>query len=336
MQATLRSAFKRLQIGSSSAMASTSSTTMPRRSLATVVSSSYDAPSIQPQRPTSPSSTVATSPLNAATVSKKKKKSPYVVPPKVPRPPAPRYSKHSSRVKGRSPLKVRKSLNPTPDGVEFAEQGEVKIYLPSVFIRLVRNTGAHADDPYTATFRTDLRLSKPDVSNYLRNVYGLTITSLRTINYLSKMKRNPIGGGYSRAGGTKNYKKVIVTMNEPFWYPEERSRAWLNEHFERDQMEQMRDRKMLKIGDGQKYGVSSPRYRGASRSQEELEKLKKLVDEGGANTEDLETPGDGRSADRLPMGLKIRKNVMKSREERKSDKTSLVEQEMERLRAAGW
>ncbi|KDE06046.1 hypothetical protein MVLG_03600 [Microbotryum lychnidis-dioicae p1A1 Lamole] len=324
MQATLRTAFKRLQISSSSATASTSSTTMimPRcRSLATVVSSSYDAP---------------TTVLNTATVSKKKNKNPYVVPPKVRQPPAPRYSKHSSRVKGRTPFKVRKSLNPIRDGVEFAEQGEVKIYLPSVFVRLVRNTGVHANDPYTATFRTDLRLSKPDISNYLRNVYGLTITSLRTINYLSKMKRNPIGGGYSRGGGAKNYKKVIVTMTEPFWYPEERSRTWLNEHFERDRMEAMRDRKMLQIGDGQRYGVSSPRYRGASRSKAELEKLKKLVDEGGANAEDLETPGDGRSADRLPTGLKIRKNVMKSREERKSDKASLVEQEMERLRAAGW
>lgn len=332
MQTTLRAAFRRFNISSTSGIASTS-----RRSLATVVGSSYDPPT------TSQSSTSSfaalqgdktTTTTNGRTSPRSKSKNPYVVPARVPRPPAPRYSKHSSRIKGRSPFKVRKSLSPVKEDVEFSEQGEIKIYLPSVFMRLVRNAGPHKKDPYTATFRTDLRLSKPDISNYLRNIYGLTITSLRTINYISKMKRNPIGGGYSRTGGTKNYKKVIVTMTEPFWYPEERNRAWLNEHFERDRMEEMRDRKMLKIGDGQKYGVSSPRYRGAAKSAEQIEQLKQIALQGGAKN--LDTPGDGRTADRKPSGLRMRKNVMRSREEKKAQKLSLVEQEMNRLRAAGW
>ncbi|KWU42087.1 hypothetical protein RHOSPDRAFT_7418, partial [Rhodotorula sp. JG-1b] len=94
-----------------------------------------------------------------------------------------------------------------------------RVYLPSVFMRLVRNTQQYKDDPYTATFRTSLQLTKPDIANYLKNVYGLEITSIRTLNYLSALKRNPIGGGKSRSGGTKNYKKVLVTMKDPFWYP---------------------------------------------------------------------------------------------------------------------
>ncbi|GAA6007269.1 hypothetical protein JCM11491_003068 [Sporobolomyces phaffii] len=254
---------------------------------------------------------------------------------------APRFSKHSSRVTGRSARKPRKATSPTAlkvDGnlgeYEPATAGEIKVFLPSVFVRLVRNSGEHRDDPYTATFRTSLQLTKPDVSNYLKNVYGLHITSIRTINYLSKLKRNPIGGGYSRAGGTKNYKKVVVTMTEPFWFPEERSRAWCNEHFERDRMEEMRDRKMLKIGDGQKYGVGAQRYRGAHKSKAEKERLKAVNQDGG---HDVNTKIEGdQVALRRPTGLKKRKNVMRSREEAVTDRREAIEREMEKLREAGW
>ncbi|KAK4058095.1 hypothetical protein OIO90_000834 [Microbotryomycetes sp. JL221] len=268
----------------------------------------------------------------------KRKTNAFVVPPPStePRPKAPRYSKNSSRVKGRTPNRPRKMLNQTAldsEGVngqfQPSEQGEIKIYLPSVFMRLVRNTGVHKDDPYTATFRTDLRLTKPDISNYLKNVYGLGITSMRTMNYLSKMKRNPIGGGYSRSGGTKSYKKVLVGLTEPFWYPQERSREWCNEHFERDRMEELRDRKMLKIGDGRKQGVSAQRYRGAHKSRAEIERLAKIAEEGGADL----TKTDGSPSDlKRPMGLRKSKNVIRSRAERQSEYQTKIEQEMERLR----
>ncbi|KAM0793173.1 hypothetical protein ACM66B_000646 [Microbotryomycetes sp. NB124-2] len=261
-------------------------------------------------------------------------------PPSEPRPKAPRYSKNSSRVKGRSANRPRKMLNPTeldPAGVAGqplpSSQGDIKIYLPSVFMRLVRNTDKYKNDPYTATFRTDLRLSKPDISNYLKNVYGLDVTSLRTMNYLSKLKRNNIGGGFTRSTGTKNYKKVLVGLKEPFWYPEERSREWCNEHFERDRMEELRDRKMLKIGDGRKHGVSAQRYRGAHKSKAEVERLAKISEQGGADL----TKTDGAPSDlKRPMGLRMRKNVIRSRAERKLDYQTKVEQEMERLRLDGW
>jgi ribosomal protein L23 len=245
---------------------------------------------------------------------------------------ADKISIHSSKIKGRGPQKPRKALNDD----QTALAGEVKIFLPSVFMRLVRNSGAHAGDPYTATFRTDLRLNKPDISNYLKNVYGLSITSLRTINYLSAVRRNPIGGGYSRKGATKNYKKVMVTMEQPFWYPTERSREWCNEHFERDRMEEMRDRKMLKIGDGQKYGVSSPRYRGASKPREQIERLAELVNQGGLSKDAVALAGDGNSVQRRPAGLKMKKNVLRSREERVRETKSSLDIRIEQLKADGW
>lgn len=257
----------------------------------------------------------------------------FIVPSKPPRAPVKRYGAKSSRVRasGRSPSQAPNYLREESDRTKLV--GEVKIYLPSVFMRLVRNTAEHAGDPYTATFRTDLRLTKPDIANYLKNIYGLAVTSLRTINYLSAVKRNPVGGGYSRTGGTKNYKKVMVTMQEPFWYPEERSREWCNEHFERDRMEELRDRKMLRIGDGNKYGVSSPRYRGAGKSKVEIERLTNLVLTGGT---DIAARSDGKASERRPSGLKMRKNVMARRAEKAGELRSSVQDKMEQLREQGY
>lgn len=300
------------------------------RALATVVDSSYSDPT-----------TIRTRGRRQPASAAKSVKNPYIVSAPVERPKAPRYSKHSSRITGRTPNRPRKALSLTPlaeDGVdgsgyEPATGGEIKIFLPSVYMRLVRNTGEHAKDPYTATFRTDLRLTKPDISNYLKNVYNLGITSIRTMNYMSPVKRNPIGGGYSRTGGTKNYKKVVVGLTEPFWYPEERGREWCNEHFERDRMEELRDRKMLKIGDGQKYGVQSSRYRGARKSAAEIARLEAIIAKGGAEVEAT----DGiPSAQRRPAGLKKKKNVMRSREEKITQGRTRVEDEIARLREAGW
>jgi ribosomal protein L23 len=282
---------------------------------------------------------------------KTKSKNPYVVPFPTPREKVPRYSHKSSRVRGRTPTRVRKSLSATPlakdaDGVDVAGTyepsavGEVELMLPSVFVRLVRNTGGHADDPYTATFRTDLRLTKPDISNYLKNIYGLAITSIRTINYLSALKRSPIGGGYSRAGGTKNYKKVLVTLTEPFWYPEERGRAWCNDHFSRDKMEELRDTRMVRIGDGQKYGVSSNRYRGAGKPRKEIERLKeaqkKVSEEEGEGQSEEILAERGMSSMKRPQGTRMKKNVLRDMAEKRSEGKTKIETEMDRLREAGY
>lgn len=309
---------------------------MPRsRGLATqVVDSPFDPPSVQ-RAPDAPRAAGAQAvadlsvPLpDSRTVHLPKRSSSDA---DVPRTKAPRYSRHSSRVKGRTPNKQPKATAPGEAG---AVHGDVRVYLPSVFMRLVRNQAEYRDDPYTATFRTSLQLTKPDIANYLKNVYGLEVTSIRTLNYLSALKRNPIGGGKSRTGGTKNYKKVLVTMREPFWYPEERSRAWLNEHFERDRTEEMRDRKMLKIGDGNKYKVGSYRYRGA-RFASRREELKESVKADKKVDLDAVVHGD-QVADKRATGLKRKRNVMRSREEQVVAHRAALEREMDRLREAGW
>lgn len=131
----------------------------------------------------------------------------------------------------------------------------------------------------------------------------------------------------------KNYKKVLVGLSEPFWYPAERSNAWANDHFQRDGMEEMRDRKMLRIGDGGKYGVGSPRYRGAHKSRAEIERLSAAVAAGGV---DSEAPGDGKTALKKPFGLRKKTNVVRSRAERLSDENAKLDKEVARLRGEGW
>lgn len=334
----LRTAARLVARASGAPVASTS------RAFAThVVESPFEAPSF----PKASSRQATTSPKN-----------PYIVPAPVERPKAPRHSSKSSRVRGRTPNRVRKSISETPLAEDTVDEngkvvkadrkhapstvGQVEIFLPSVFVRLVRNTGQHANDPYTATFRTDLRLTKPDISNYLKNIYDLSITSIRTINYLSPMKRSPIGGGYSRGGGTKNYKKVLVTLTEPFWYPEERGREWCNDHFSREKMESLRDKRMLRIGDGQKYGVSSNRYRGAGKLRKEVDRLREAhvrvseEIEKGETSESVDEADKGMSSMRKPEGLRMKKNVMRSREEKVGEAKTKVEKEMDRLRTAGW
>lgn len=327
MQRALRS----LILGASNAARSTTTaraTPAATRTLATqVVDSPFDPPTTRLQPPRRASTVDLAYPLpDSRSVHLPKDPTPIKK--------APRYSKHSSRVKGRTPPKPPKAVASGPEG---ATHGDVRVYLPSVFMRLVRNTQQYKDDPYTATFRTSLQLTKPDIANYLKNVYGLEITSIRTLNYLSALKRNPIGGGKSRSGGTKNYKKVLVTMKDPFWYPAERTRAWLNEHFERDRTEEMRDRKMLKIGDGNKYKVGSFRYRGARFSARRAELRAAATGEGSADATELDKPVAGDVvADKRATGLKRKRNVMRSREERVVEQRSMLEREMDRLRAAGW
>ncbi|BGP21435.1 hypothetical protein JCM10295v2_000310 [Rhodotorula toruloides] len=241
--------------------------------------------------------------------------------------PAPRYSRHSSRIRGRGVQRRPKYIEE-----KTRDDAQVDLYLPSVFIRLVRNTEEYADDPFTATFRTSLQLTKPDVVDYLRNIYGLEVTSIRTMNYLGPLKR-AAGGGTVRES-QKTYKKVLVTLKEPFWYPEEPTRGWLNEHFERDRMEELRDRKMLELGGEKGWGRQSHRYRGADKPMEEQERAR-LASINGGHDVDYREPGDNVS-ERKPTGLKRRKNVKRAMGEKLDAKINTIEEQVERLRQSGW
>lgn len=139
----------------------------------------------------------------------------------------PQVKKRPHRERGPNPgLGARVPKAPSP---ELSQQ----VWLPNLKIVLCRNGPAHQDDPYTATFRVPMALSKPDIVSFLTQVYGLEITGIRTLIYRGEVIKMPHPGYTSRKGPFRSpgYKKAIVQMTKPFWYPEAPSKEWLEDTY---------------------------------------------------------------------------------------------------------
>ncbi len=126
-----------------------------------------------------------------------------------------------------------------------------KVYLPNILFRMVPNytPPGKAYNPYEATFRVPQSVTKTDVRGYLFSMYGLRVTYIRTDNYfapIERQHRRPKG----RAKSYKTYKRVVVGLEDPFYFPhmpedmnlEQRKahREWLEEKFNIDQVENER------------------------------------------------------------------------------------------------
>ena len=87
--------------------------------------------------------------------------------------------------------------------------------------------------------------------------------------------------------------------------------------------------------------MSSNRYRGAGKLRKEVDRLREAhvrVSEEveGDAKEWVDEVDKGKSSMRKPEGLRMKKNVMRSREEKVGEAKTKVEKEMDRLREAGW
>jgi large subunit ribosomal protein L23 len=105
--------------------------------------------------------------------------------------------------------------------------------LPTETVRLVRNfvpKGGKAD-PWKASFRLPLDMSKHALVNYLRSIYGLHVTWVRTQVYRSQISRSRVGRGKT-AKGQRTWKKAEVGLLEPFVFPE------LTQQFRRESLMQ--------------------------------------------------------------------------------------------------
>lgn len=141
--------------------------------------------------------------------------------------PGAKVSKRPHRERPPNPgLGARVPRAPVPDVSQ-------PVYLPNFKIVLCRNGPAHADDPYTATFRVPMSLTKPDIVSFLTQAYGLSITGIRTLIYRGEVVKMFHPGLSRRKGpGRKpGYKKAIIQMTQPFWYPERPSEDWLEQKF---------------------------------------------------------------------------------------------------------
>lgn len=134
-----------------------------------------------------------------------------------------------------------------------------KIYLPNVIFRMVRNFTPPGKpyNPYEATFRVSQSITKTDIRSYLASVYGVNTTYIRTDNYLSPWKRTVAAGSGGWERSRKVYKRAVVGLVDPFYYPqamEDMTRAeredrqrWLNEQFFIQSLKDMRTWELLRV-----------------------------------------------------------------------------------------
>ena len=130
-----------------------------------------------------------------------------------------------------------------------------KVYLPNVIFRMVRNFTPPGKpyNPYEATFRVSQSVTKTDIRSYLAAVYGVKTTYIRTDIYLSPYRRTLTGWAKKR----KEYKRAVVGLVEPFYYPQaiedmprlerEKRQKWLEESFFIKQINEMKAWEFLRM-----------------------------------------------------------------------------------------
>ncbi|KAG7093565.1 hypothetical protein E1B28_007235 [Marasmius oreades] len=125
-----------------------------------------------------------------------------------------RLSAKRSRIRGIRTVKR--------DDKEVVEVVGQPIYLPNMIFRLVRNHTLEGQDynPYEATFRIPLSVTKNDVRSYLFSAYGVKTTYVRTdIRYgkhHSTINRPSPLHPFRRLAA---YKRAVVGLVDPFYYP---------------------------------------------------------------------------------------------------------------------
>ncbi|RPD64090.1 hypothetical protein L226DRAFT_533401 [Lentinus tigrinus ALCF2SS1-7] len=106
------------------------------------------------------------------------------------------------------------------DGEKEMQVVGQKVYLPNVIFKMVRNHTpfGQAYNPYEATFRVPQSVTKTDIRSYLLAVYGVQTTYIRTDNYQSPLRKGR--GRPASALPDRTYKRAVVGLVEPFYYPQ--------------------------------------------------------------------------------------------------------------------
>ena len=141
------------------------------------------------------------------------------------------------------------------DGTTETQVVGQKVYLPNIIFRMVRNFTPPGKpyNPYEATFRISQSVTKTDIRSYLATVYGVQTTYIRTDNYLSPYRRTHAGWVKKR----KEYKRAVVGLVEPFYYPQaiedmpqverEQRQKWLESSFVIKRTQEMKAWELLRI-----------------------------------------------------------------------------------------
>ncbi|KAJ8520322.1 hypothetical protein ONZ45_g2858 [Pleurotus djamor] len=182
-------------------------------------------------------------------------------------------------------------------GKKLTEVVGQKIYLPNIIFRLVRNQTPPGKpyNPFEATFRVPLSITKTDIRSYLLSVYGVKTTYIRTDVYRSPLYRTATGAYKTKS--FKTFKRAVVGLVDPFYYPlriedmEPKERAdrekWIEEKFGIEQTEWQQKYELLRLTRSDSRQSPGWKWRGpliSNRAQ-----ILKLVAERRAKREGLIT-----------------------------------------------
>ncbi|EGN95033.1 hypothetical protein SERLA73DRAFT_187317 [Serpula lacrymans var. lacrymans S7.3] len=185
-----------------------------------------------------------------------------------------------------------------------------KIYLPNIVFRMVRNhtpTG-QPYNPYEATFRIPQSVTKTDVRSYLSAVYGVKTTYIRTTNYLSPIYRDPHDGSWTRTKSYKTYKRAVVGLVDPFYYPlamedmdegaRKERQKWLEEKFALSALKRWRRYEYLRMT---KKGSKNWRFTGYVRRDKILKEVAKRRLRTVRETEQIQIKMDAMRTQGVPI-----------------------------------
>ena len=155
-----------------------------------------------------------------------------------------------------------------------------KIYLPNTIFKMVRNhtPAGKPYNPYEATFRIPPSVTKTDVRSYLWTVYGVKTTYIRTANYISPLRRTQVG--MRPVGSHRTYKRAVVGLVDPFYYPQDmedmgkweriKREKWLEERFALKLVSRMRRHELIRMSQA---GSKTWRFTGHVRRDKILQSI---------------------------------------------------------------
>ncbi|KAF8556456.1 hypothetical protein OG21DRAFT_1476012 [Imleria badia] len=155
-----------------------------------------------------------------------------------------------------------------------------KIYLPNLIFKMVRNhtLAGKPYNPYEATFRIPPSVTKTDVRSYLATVYGVKSTYIRTANYIAPLRRTKLG--MRPVGSHRTYKRAVVGLVDPFYYPldmedmgtleRKKREKWLEERFALKLVTRMRRHELIRMSQA---GSKTWRFTGHVRRDKILQSI---------------------------------------------------------------
>ncbi|KAF8449479.1 hypothetical protein L210DRAFT_3524930 [Boletus edulis BED1] len=133
-------------------------------------------------------------------------------------------------------------------------------------------------NPYEATFRIPPSVTKTDVRSYLWAVYGVKTTYIRTANYISPLRRTQLG--MRPVGSHRTYKRAVVGLVDPFYYPQdmedmdkrerEKREKWLEERFALKLVTRMKRHELIRMSQA---GSKTWRFTGHVRRDKILQSI---------------------------------------------------------------